>query len=310
MPFRPSKLIAKSLIPVLAGALASLAHAQPIKWTKMIWEAGDLGPRTEPHAALLLEVKLDSQPAPARMQLDTGASGNILYMSKTAPLDPAHMFITLNGTVAGRPMQGEPFIKMPLQEPSGDPPLIGTIGVSFFEGRVLLMDFAAQQVAILDKDEPLPDMIAQGLDFVSVEYRHGYRNGKVFVPVSLNGAEFRNLFFDTGAAVTGIATVRDIWSELTGRQPLDPANERAGGESWGKQKTAIGAPLKGEMCVGKACFAHPMVYFDPSGPDRGPELPGVIGIAPFDYHYSLVLDLAHQRLGLCKGSIAALARDK
>src|SRR5262245_18763576 len=120
MPFRPPKLIVKSLMPVLAGVLASLAHAQPIKWTKMIWEAGDLGPRTEPHAALLLEVKLDSQPAPARMQLDTGASGNILYMSKTEPLDPARMFITFNGTVAGRPMEGESFIKVPLQEPSGD----------------------------------------------------------------------------------------------------------------------------------------------------------------------------------------------
>ena len=310
MSFRPSKLIAKSLIPVLTGALASLAHAQPIKWTKMIWEAGDLGPRTEPHAALMLEVKLDSQPAPARMQLDTGASGNILYVSKTEPLDLGLMFITLNGSVAGRPMQGEPFIKVPRQEPSGDPLLIGTIGVSFFERRILLMDFAAQQIAILDNDEPFPGMIEQGLDFVSVAYRHGYRNGKLFVPVSLNGAEFRNLFLDTGSAITPIATVRGIWTELTGRQPSDPANERAVGESWGKQKTVIGAPLKGEMCVGKACFAHPMVYFDPSGPDRDPEFPGVIGIAPFDYHYSLVLDLAHQRLGIYKGSIAALARDK
>jgi len=79
----------------------------------MIWESADLGPRTEPHAALLLEVKLDSQSAPARMQLDTGASGNILYMSETEPLDPARMFISLNGIVAGRPMQGEPFIKVP-----------------------------------------------------------------------------------------------------------------------------------------------------------------------------------------------------
>jgi hypothetical protein len=307
MSSRPSKLIAKSLIPALACALASLAQAQPIKWTKMIWDAGDLGSRTEPHAALLVEVKLDSQRAPVRMQLDTGSSGNILYISKTEPLDPARMFITLNGTVAGRPMQGEPFIKEP-QDSSSDPPLIGTIGVTFFERRILLMDFAAQQIAILDKGEPVPDRIAQQLDFVSAEYRPGYRNGKVFVPVSLNGAEFRNLFFDTGAATTGIATVRDIWQELTGRQPSDSANERAGGGVWGEQKVVIGAPLKGEMCVGKACFAHPMVYFDPSGPDRGPELPGVIGLAPFDYHYSLVLDLANQRLGIYKGSVAALVR--
>src|SRR4051794_26285971 len=88
MSFRRA-LIAKSVIPVLAGALASLAHAQPIKWTRMIWESADLGARTEPHAGLLLEVKLDYQSAPARMQLDTGASGNILYMSETEPLDPA-----------------------------------------------------------------------------------------------------------------------------------------------------------------------------------------------------------------------------
>jgi len=293
---------------ILLAALATVAHAQSINWTKMIWEAGDLGPRVESHAALLLDVKLDSQPALARMQLDTGASGNVLYMSKTERLDLAHVSIALSGIVAGRPMLDEPFSRFPLQEPSGDPPVIGTIGVSFFESRILLMDFAAQQIAILDKDEALPGAIARGLDFVSVEYRHGDRNGKLFVPVSLNGTEFRNLFFDTGSAVSAISTVRGLWPELTGRQPSDPANERIGAESWGKQKTAIGAPLKSEMCVGKTCFAHPMVYFDPAGPDRDQEFPGLIGVAPFDYRYSLVLDLAHHRLGIYKGSIAALAR--
>jgi len=172
------------------------------------------------------------------------------------------------------------------------------------------MDFAAQQIAVFDKDEPLPGMIEPELDFVSVEYRHGYRNGKLFVPVSLNGTGFRGLFFDTGSAVTPIAMVRGIWTEFTGRQPSDPANERAVGESWGKQKAFVGAPLKGEMCVGKACFAHPTVYFDPAGPHRDPEFPGRVGTAPFDYHYSLLLDLAHQRLGIYEGSIASLLRYK
>src|SRR5689334_5916695 len=74
MPFRAPKLIAKSVILFLAGALASTAHSQPIQWTKMIWEAANLGPRTEPHAGLLLDVKLDSQPAPARNWIQAQAA--------------------------------------------------------------------------------------------------------------------------------------------------------------------------------------------------------------------------------------------
>jgi hypothetical protein len=159
MRFRGMNCFANGLIPVLALALTGFAHAQPIEWTKMIWQAGDLGPRTEQHAALMVEVKLDSQPAPAVMQLDTGASGNILYASKTAPLDPAGVFTALTGTVASRPMRDEPFVKLPFLDPSSHLPLIGTIGVTFFEHRILLLDFVAQQAAILDKDETLPAAI-------------------------------------------------------------------------------------------------------------------------------------------------------
>jgi Gram-negative bacterial TonB protein C-terminal len=64
---------AKGVIAALAIALASVARAQPIDWSKMIWESAVLAPRTEEHAALMLAVKLDSQSAPALMQLDTGS---------------------------------------------------------------------------------------------------------------------------------------------------------------------------------------------------------------------------------------------
>lgn len=307
MRIRRIAFLANVVISVLALALTGLARAQPIEWTKMIWVAGDLGPRTEQHAALMVEVKLDSQPEPALMQLDTGASGSVLYVSKTAPLDQADIFTALTGTVAGRSMQAEPFIKFPFLDPSGHLPLIGTIGVTFFEHRILLLDFVAQQAAILDKDENLPVAIARRLEFVPIDYRNGYRNGKVFIPVSLNGVEARDLFFDTGAAVTPIATTQNIWMKLTGRQPSDPANDHLAGETWGENITTIGAPLTGEMCIGKTCFAHPSVYFAPARPGGDSSSYGLIGLAPFDYRYSLALDLAHQRLGICKGSIVQLA---
>ncbi len=310
MRFQFSNFFANGVIPAFAIALASFARAQPIEWTKMIWESADLGPRTEEHAALMLEVKLDSQPASALMQLDTGASGNFVYIDNTEPLDPARLFVTLSGTVARRPMQGEQFFRFPFHDPSGRLPLIGTIGLPFFERRILLLDFVAQQIAILDKDETLPAAIAPPLDFVPVEYRKGYRNGKPFVPLSLNGAEVRDLFFDTCSAVTPIATTRSMWSELTGRQPSDPANERITAKSWGRDSAAIGAPLKGEMCIGRTCVAHPLVYFQPSEPDDSLNFSGWISTALFDYRYSIVLDLPHKRLGVYKGSLVELGRPK
>jgi hypothetical protein len=228
-----SNLNAKGGIAALAIALASIVRAQPIDWSKMVWESAALGPRTEEHAALMLEVKLDSQSAPALMQLDTGSGGNLIYVSKTELLDPAHYSTVLNGTIAGRPIQGEQFIRFPFHDgpdPPGRPPLIGTIGLPFFERRILLLDFVAQQTAILDRDETLPAAIAQHLDFVPIDYR----NGRLLVPLSLTGAEISDLCFDTGSAATPIWTTRRVWLQLTGRQPADPANDHIAGNTWGE----------------------------------------------------------------------------
>ena len=60
-----SNLNAKGGFAAFAIALASVARAHPIDWSKMIWESAALGPRTEEHAALMVEVKPDSQSAPS-----------------------------------------------------------------------------------------------------------------------------------------------------------------------------------------------------------------------------------------------------
>jgi hypothetical protein len=280
----------------------------------MIWHAATIGGRNVPHAALMVAVRLDSLDIPAIMQLDTGANNDLVYTKTYDSLQPKETpgdqyWIGLSGTVAGRGFKGDWFahardIGRPIQQ--GDTPILGTIGAAFFERRILLLDFVAQRLAILGKGEDLPAEAARRIEFVPLEYR----NGKMFVAVSLNGGEERGMFFDTGSSAMAVNTTRQRWLELTGRQPDDARNTQINGESWGKPARWVGAPLTGDMSIGKASVSQPLVFFESTGLanldfDKYPfKTSGLFGNVLFDGRYTLVVDLPHKRFGIFEGSLA------
>ena len=97
---------------------------------------------------------------------------------------------------------------------------------------------------------------------------------------------------------------------MTGRKPDDPTNEVWTVKSWGKDAALIGARLPNSLCVGAACIDSPMIYFERSGLENlrfdKYKFPasGLFGNAVFLDQYSVVVDLAGQRLGLMKGSLS------
>jgi hypothetical protein len=290
--------------------------APPIPWSKIIWDSTTLGGKVLQHSALMVEVKLDSLATPGLMQLDTGADRDALYSKIYERLHPTETpgdknWISLSGTVAGRTFKGDWFYHLRDFEDSADAsklPVIGTIGLGFFERRILLIDFVSQQVGILRGNQDLPPAIAQKVDFVPIEFR----DGKIFIAVTINGAEDRLLFFDSGSSAMPVMTSRPRWLELTGAQPDDPSNSITMGTSWGKPARYVGAPLKGSMCVGKACLPHPLAFFESTGLgnldfDKYPyKASGNFGNVLFDGRYTVIVDLPHKRFGLFEGSISGL----
>ena len=142
----------------------------------------------------------------------------------------------------------------------GTPVELGTIGAAFFEKRILLLDFVAQRLAILDKGEGLPAAIAERADFVPIDYR----NHKIFISLTLNGVEESGLFFDTGSSSMAVTTTRARWLEWTGRQP-DDAKNKVLAKSWGKDARWLGAPIEGSMCIGKAGVTEAVAFFEATG---------------------------------------------
>jgi len=308
-------LVSVTRAALLAAALAAVGLAQPpITWSKIVWDSLKAGPREIPHAALMVEVQLDSLAAPALMQLDTGANRDVLYGKTYQALHPKETpgdkyWVGLSGTTAESPIRSEWFANSADfgGEPKpGEKPNIGTIGANFFEQRVLLIDFVAGRIAILPRRQELPAEMADRASFVPLEYR----NNKMFVGLTLDGAPEPDMFFDSGSSAFALTTTRRRWLELTGRQSDDAANEVIEGTSWGKPARWVGAPMRGRMCIGKVCIAAPSVFFAATDLpnfdfDKYPfKTSGLFGNAPFDGKYTVVVDLPHQRFGLLEGPAA------
>jgi hypothetical protein len=191
---------------------------------------------------------------------------------------------------------------------AGTPVELGTIGAAFFEKRILLLDFVAQRLAILGKDEQVPVEIARRADFVPIDYR----NHKMFVSLTLNRVEESGLFFDTGSSSMAVTTTRARWLAWTGREADDPRNTVFLAKSWGKDARWIGAPVKNSICIGKACVTEAPAFFEATGLenldfDRYPfKTAGLFGNLPFDGRFTVIVDLPNKRFGLIAGSAAAL----
>ena len=286
--------------------MAAQSGSEAIAWARIVWAADSvtLAGRPVDRAALMVEIRLDGMSQPMLMQLDTGTPASVLLGKSYEQLHRNDRVVgqagrRLGGWVAGRRFDNEIFVVLPnLMEPRR----LGSLGAMFLEQRVLIIDFVSQRIAILDPSQDLPGKF----DFVPLDYR----DHKIFVTLTLNGAADRDMIFDTGSSAVPLFTTARRWQEWTGRRPDDPRNMALKGKSWGKEVTLAGAPLKGSICLGKACLSDPLIFFAPTvlanmDIDRVPyRIAGMFGNTLFDGRYTVVVDLPHRRFGLMAGSAA------
>ncbi|MFN7932825.1 MAG: hypothetical protein U0R19_05825 [Bryobacteraceae bacterium] len=296
----------KILVLLAAGLVSS---AQTPRWDDMVWVALPIGDRVVEKAVLAVSVHVDGLQGKALMQLDLGTNGTVLYGAAYRALGgkavPENGRIRVSGTVAGLRFENQSVLldaKQGEAPKPGEPAELGTVGADFFNQRGLVMDFVRNKVAAVEKGGEW----TKGVSFAPLRYR----NGKVFVTVRMGGREESGFFYDTGSSALPLVTTRGRWMELTGRRPEDAGNTVWKVKSWGNDAALVGARMSGPLCVGTACVEGPMVYFESSGLEnlRFDKYPypaeGLIGNAVFLDQYSVVVDLAGQRLGLVKGSLA------
>jgi len=301
---------------LLAMDLGGVAADGVVRWTDFTWHHVSANGRRLEKAALLLPATIAGLPGTHAFQLDTGSHLNFLHggaisdvnadaAAKLVPSPSASdAAAALTGTVAGASMTGEPFTVIPAYRAiftRGEPtPVIGTIGLRFLERRVLVIDYPGTRVALLDAGNPLPPAISRKTKFFPLDYR----NGKIYVPVTLDGQASSQYFFDTGSSLFPLMTTRDEWRRLTGREPEAPGNVRYTVPSWNDVwMETIGAPMLGQLGVGPVTAKAPMVFFINDARfqvDRMPNTRGIIGNALIAADHAIVIDLPGRRIGFIR----------
>lgn len=309
----------KLAVPFIAALMSFLffcacsrrADQGKLNWVGFKWVSFRENGRLHKRGALLVPVSINGVGGrDYYFQLDTGASYSMLYEVPYRQLlvmnhkpDHVGMNVKVSGVIAGQAVKD---FSLSVRQGFGDPitdsdptPDVGTLGLDFFQRRVLLLDFPSNRLAILDDRVSLPPELQSRATFIPATVEHG----ELYIPVTMNGRTYASgFFFDTGSSPTPIITSRNFWREITNRQVNDKNNIVMKAKSWGHEFEWIGAPIVGTLRVGPADLAHPLAYFRASGGDQygiyEGHPSGVIGNVLFYDKFLVILDVQHRRLGL------------
>jgi hypothetical protein len=276
-----------------------------VAWQPFQWIAASIGGHEFDRAALAVPATLDGLPGEHLLQLDLGATRSVLHGGALHDLGAGATLTggstTISGSIAGVRVDKHtigvlPGFKATLTR--GQPlPVIGTLGLDFFQHRILVLDFPNGRFAVLPERADVPSDFVAGITYLDAEQR----NGRLYVPVSFNGATQPGFFFDTGASAFAMVTSQDEWTRLTGRRPDDPANVRLTGSSWEVEVTFVGAPMRGTLSVGPASLAQPKVWFADDQRfsfSNWPATRGMVGNELFSEDAIIVVDLPRHRFGV------------
>lgn len=143
---------------LLAIRLGGVAPTEPLRWTDFAWHAVDANGQRLDKAALLVRTTIVGLPGTHALQLDTGSHLNYLHAGAVADVDPAYAAALgrhawLTGETAGTSTT-ELFTVLADYRAiftQGEPtPIIGTLGLPFLEGRVLIIDYPRARLAVRD----------------------------------------------------------------------------------------------------------------------------------------------------------------
>lgn len=200
---------AQQMPPLSPNALTLPAKGYTIPF---VWQGDSTAAGWEPHAAMLLPVKLPHCPKTFYMQFDLGSASTLFYTAKvkairerypqSLPADTAQGF---SFTAGKMPVA----VKTILQRPNGSGvihwkdkasiDIIGTIGADFLDGRVLVIDYPAQKIY---NGEALPAALAKKELNPTPFY---FNQRSVLLPAVLHGKKTL-LFFDTGSSAYSLLT--------------------------------------------------------------------------------------------------------
>lgn len=220
------------------------------------WVEARFGDRIEPHAALIVPVRIEGAPKTLYMQFDLGAPSTVLLKAKLDSLTErlsdlaagadgqvARFAFSMGGVRAEaatvRVIDGGVSEGVAWDDPARID-IIGTIGADLLRGRTLVIDYPRHRIFV---GAAVPEGLAaadQMLPFVFTP------RGVVLTGMVIDG-EAKNIMLDTGSSAFALLTSQEDW--------LSKTDGGAGAtsfpvSSWGRTLTAHVAPTRSVAHVG------------------------------------------------------------
>lgn len=239
--------------------------------THFTWRGDSLFARWEPHAVMLVPVKITGCPRTLFMQFDLGSPYSLLYKNTIRSVESKFPGVTQISTakdtlnhfsfaIGGSPVDAT---QMPLRS-FGDgninwndtltPVIIGTLGTDLVDGRSFLINYPQQKIEIGSNISK-----TAGNDFAMTDFV--YMAGRILLPAIINGKNTL-LFFDTGSSAFSLLTDQPTAMQLAEKN-ASPVTHKA--NSWGGQWNVFTWPSADSATLASRKLALKQVSYVESG---------------------------------------------
>ena len=227
---------------------------------KFRWLADSVNNRMEPHAAMLLPIKLPGCSKQFYMQFDTGSPFTLFYKGKMEAIQQKYpKIITLNDSAVI--IKNDQFYVGSMQvdalqvfvkeygshqinwKDKNSIEIIGTFGVDFIENRVIAIDYPAKKFFT---GTTIPENLSRGLvmnDFM-------FTRRSILLPASIKSKK-SILFFDTGSSAYTLLTNKQT-AELLAMPNAVVAKSKS--KSWGRTMIAHTIPTSDSIGIADKKF--------------------------------------------------------
>lgn len=219
-----------------------------------VWHGDTLNAQWEPHAALLIPVKLPGCPKVFYMQFDTGARLSLLYTEKVNDIrarypkslgvDSASRVLNQQFNIAGKAILAKEIV---LRTQSGKGvnwknkkaiEVIGTLGVDLIDNKVLIMDYPGKKLVVANQ---IPANISANLKLT----RFMFISNSILLPVVIQQKRVM-LYFDSGSSAYELLTNKATALALS-MPDAKPVTQQV--RSMDKMITAVIYPTKDSITI-------------------------------------------------------------
>lgn len=287
--------------------------AEEFQWQDFSWSSYETY-KVFDKAVILLPIQFNNSDTTYWLQLDTGINDSPLYMNSFYSISPTPSFkriyegflginvkMLMNVKIGNYEVDNfYSYLKKDFgEEVSQNNPknIVGSLGLDFFQNKILLLDLPNNKFAIADSEQQFPVYITDNVAYHSAEILNNY-----FAFDLIIGNESYKFGYDTGASIFPLSVNYDLWQKLTGKDGSEPDNAIISTTSWGSVVSLLGSPTKEEVFLSDRSLGHLDAFYLKENPNlfKLARIDGLISNASF-YEDSLILiDLINMRFGVVK----------